>query len=121
VSDADAPETCRLCPACGYTAEPGRDSCGLCGGSGLATPEQIIAWRARQRARLTSSATKSIPFQAEEAIRGLRRRGTAQTAGLIPVGEGLLARLRADPLDEAALTAMSEWLTAVQGLLRGER
>jgi hypothetical protein len=121
VSDSDPPPTCRLCPACGYTAEGGRSICRLCGGTGLATPEQIVAWRTRQRTGLTSSATKSIPFQAEEALRGLRDRRTWPAETLARVGEGILERLRRDPLDEDALTKMSEWLTAVQGLLRGDR
>lgn len=121
MSDTDPPPTRRLCPACGYTSE-GREWCKVCDGTGLATPDQIIAWSARQRARATSSSTRSVPLQAREALADLWRRGArAQTRELIRKGEERLERFQRDPGDPVAAHELVEWLTGVQAYLRGER
>ena len=119
MSDTEPPPTSRVCPACGYSG--GLLGCKICDGSGLATPQQIARWQATQRTGATSTATKSIPFQIEEAIRGLEDRRTAQTAPLIPIGRRHLAAIQANPTDARTLELVSSWLTSVQSLLRGER
>lgn len=120
MSSDSPPPTSRLCPACGLSDVP-RSTCRICRGRGLATPAQIEAWSIRQKTSRTSSSLVDIPTQTREAIASLEARGTAQTAPLITFGRSLLAEFERSPDDADVARRLSDWLTAVQALLRGER
>lgn len=124
MAEQEAPTTPRVCPACGFDGP--RPTCPVCLGAGRVTEAQLQAWTARQRARQTTSSQRDVPTETRKALDALKERRTAQSAGLIPLGEALLEELETAnraglPPDMNLARRLGSWLSAARSVVNRER